>query len=214
MEWFDWPDLGRVGVMKRRSHTLVVGALITVLLGGAGVAVSAPAWASDDAAAARAPMPGEAAAPESPAVTDGAGAAQPVSSANESALVAAAQAPRLTPRELALKRASRAGPLRSKAYGVVYSREMMRILYGWGPKQHACLVTLWSSESGWRWNARNRRTGAYGIPQALPADKMASVSKDWRTNPRTQILWGLKYIDQRYNSPCKALDTKRRIGWY
>ena len=212
MKWFGWPILGRVGVMNRRPSTVVVGALITVLLGGAGIAVGAPAMASEDGA----PLSSEA------TTTTGLTPAQAPGTADESISpapaqspeIAAAPAPRVSPRGLALQRASRAGSLRSKAYGVVYAREMMRIIYGWGPKQHACLVTLWGQESGWRWNARNRRTGAYGIPQALPAGKMASVSEDWRTNPRTQILWGLKYIDQRYNSPCRALDTKVRIGWY
>lgn len=201
--------------MNRQPRTLLLGALSAVLLAGAGVAVSAPVWASDAPTTPEAVVAPVQEFSADAAATSTSGEASSAADAGAgSALVAAASAPRLTPRELALKRASRAGPLRSKAYGVVYAREMMQIVYGWGPKQHSCLVTLWSSESGWRWNARNRRTGAYGIPQALPADKMASVGKDWRTNPRTQILWGMKYIDQRYDSPCKALETKRRIGWY
>jgi len=74
------------------------------------------------------------------------------------------------------------------------------------PKQLPCLVELWDRESGWRWNATGpdpdgNGVRAYGIPQALPGSKMASAGLDWRTNPYTQIRWGLRYIDKRYGSP-------------
>lgn len=81
-------------------------------------------------------------------------------------------------------------------------------------RQFACLDRLWSRESNWRPHAKNRRTGAYGIPQALPGHKMASAGKDWRTNPRTQIVWGLSYISKRYGTPCNALRFHNRHGWY
>jgi TP901 family phage tail tape measure protein len=70
--------------------------------------------------------------------------------------------------------------------------------------QMGSLRALWEGESGWRWNAKNPTSGAYGIPQALPASKMASAGSDWQTNPRTQILWGLNYIRNRYGSPSAA----------
>ncbi len=63
---------------------------------------------------------------------------------------------------------------------------------GWGDDQFSCLVTMWNHESGWRVNASQRRSGAYGIPQALPGSKMASAGADWQTNPTTQIKWGLE----------------------
>ena len=47
-------------------------------------------------------------------------------------------------------------------------------------------------ESGWNPLAANPSSGAYGIPQALPGDKMASAGSDWQTNPATQIEWGLR----------------------
>jgi hypothetical protein len=72
------------------------------------------------------------------------------------------------------------------------------------PGQMACLDKLWTHESQWEWNARNTRSGAYGIPQALPASKMAAAGSDWQTNPQTQIDWGLDYIKQRYGTPCAA----------
>ena len=85
---------------------------------------------------------------------------------------------------------------------------------GWGDDQFACLSSLWSKESGWRWNAENRSSGAYGIPQALPGSKMASAGDDWRTNPRTQIAWGLGYIAGRYGDPCGAWAHSKAKNWY
>jgi hypothetical protein len=86
--------------------------------------------------------------------------------------------------------------------------------YGWGEKQHKCLITLWNRESGWNHKAKNKSSGAYGIPQALPASKMKSAGADWKTNPMTQVKWGLKYIKTRYQSPCGALSHSNKKGWY
>ena len=85
----------------------------------------------------------------------------------------------------------------------------------WGNKrQHGCLTELWNGESHWNYQAHNYRSGAHGIPQALPAIKMEIVSTDWRTNPVTQIKWGLTYIKARYDTPCKAMVKKKRSNWY
>ncbi|MFF1684506.1 MULTISPECIES: peptidoglycan DD-metalloendopeptidase family protein [unclassified Streptomyces] len=90
--------------------------------------------------------------------------------------------------------------------------------YGWGASQFGPLQKLWNGESGWRWNAKNPSSGAYGIPQALPASKMASAGSDWRTNPATQIRWGLNYIKHRpdYGSPAAAYSKwlARSPHWY
>ncbi|MFF9625666.1 tachylectin-related carbohydrate-binding protein [Streptomyces griseosporeus] len=80
--------------------------------------------------------------------------------------------------------------------------------------QWACLETLWDHESGWRWNATNPSSGAYGIPQALPATKMDVAGDDWHENPLTQIRWGLSYIDGRYGSPCTAWSFWQANNWY
>lgn len=85
---------------------------------------------------------------------------------------------------------------------------------GWGQDQYSCLVKLWERESNWRVSALNRGSGAYGIPQALPGTKMASEGADWRTNPQTQIRWGVKYIQGRYKTPCTALVHSDTVGWY
>lgn len=86
--------------------------------------------------------------------------------------------------------------------------------YDWDYSQFSCLVKLWERESNWRHTALNRSSGAYGIPQSLPAEKMASAGSDWETNPETQINWGLNYIDRRYGSPCAALAHSDIHNWY
>ncbi|HWG60479.1 MAG TPA: transglycosylase SLT domain-containing protein [Streptosporangiaceae bacterium] len=76
--------------------------------------------------------------------------------------------------------------------------------FGWSPSTYfSCLNNIWSRESGWVYNAQNA-SGAYGIPQALPASKMATAGADWQTNPATQIKWGLGYIQSTYGNPCNA----------
>jgi hypothetical protein len=85
---------------------------------------------------------------------------------------------------------------------------------GWDYDQFSCLVKLWERESNWRVNATNRSSGAYGIPQSLPASKLASAGADWRTNPETQIKWGLGYISSRYGYPCGALAHSDENNWY
>jgi hypothetical protein len=86
--------------------------------------------------------------------------------------------------------------------------------YQWGEEQYSCLNKLWTKESHWNYKARNKVSGAHGIAQALPATKMEIVGTDWRTNPVTQITWGLKYINERYDSPCKAWSKFKRSRWY
>jgi hypothetical protein len=86
--------------------------------------------------------------------------------------------------------------------------------FGFATSQMSCLIPLWMGESGWRVNAENSSSGAYGIPQALPGSKMASAGADWQTNPATQIAWGYGYIAGRYGSPCGAWGHSQSAGWY
>ena len=88
--------------------------------------------------------------------------------------------------------------------------------YGFSESQWPCLDRLWIGESDWNYKAENSSSGAYGIPQSLPGRKMATVASDWRTNPVTQIKWGLDYIKRSYGSPCNALDfwNSRSPHWY
>ena len=94
------------------------------------------------------------------------------------------------------------------------AKEIIAAKYQWSEKQFTCLDQLWIKESHWNYKARNKVTGAHGIPQALPATKMEIIGTDWRTNPVTQITWGLKYIEERYETPCKAWSKFKRSRWY
>jgi hypothetical protein len=76
--------------------------------------------------------------------------------------------------------------------------------FGWDASQFTCLDAIWTRESNWNYRAENVYSGAYGIPQSLPASKMASAGSDYLTNPATQIEWGLRYIQGSYGSPCGA----------
>jgi hypothetical protein len=95
-----------------------------------------------------------------------------------------------------------------------FTKEMMAAEYGWGDDEYLCLNRLWTKESHWNYRARNPRSGAHGIAQALPATKMEKVGTDWRTNPITQIQWGLLYISERYDSPCGAWNKWRKSRYY
>jgi len=86
--------------------------------------------------------------------------------------------------------------------------------YKWSHRHYKCLDELWTRESNWRTKAKNKTSGAYGIPQALPAKKMARSGHDYRKNPKTQIQWGLLYISLRYDDPCQALKHHNRRNWY
>jgi hypothetical protein len=86
--------------------------------------------------------------------------------------------------------------------------------YHWTSWQFHYLNLLWMRESGWNRFAYNHSSGAYGIPQAVPGDKMAAAGPDWRTSARTQILWGMGYIQSRYGNPWNAWQHEMRYGWY
>jgi hypothetical protein len=86
--------------------------------------------------------------------------------------------------------------------------------FGFSTGEFDCLDSLWAKESGWDVYADNPSSSAYGIPQALPGEKMASAGPDWADNPATQIRWGLGYIADRYGTPCSAWSHSEANGWY
>ncbi len=69
-----------------------------------------------------------------------------------------------------------------------------------------------TKESGWNVYATNPSSGAYGLPQSLPGNKMASVGGDYLTNPYTQLMWMYKYVHERYGSFAGVNWYSR--GWY
>ncbi|MEU5540200.1 transglycosylase SLT domain-containing protein [Streptomyces sp. NPDC020362] len=91
-------------------------------------------------------------------------------------------------------------PVRS-SYTVEQIQAMARQIVGAG--QFQCFSNIVAHESTWNFRAVNP-SGAYGLVQAYPGSKMSSVGADWRTNPATQIKWGLNYMNQKYGSPCGA----------
>jgi hypothetical protein len=94
------------------------------------------------------------------------------------------------------------------------ARDLAASNYGWGDDQFQCLDQLWTKESGWNYLAVNSSSGATGIPQALPGDKMATAGSDWATNAATQVAWGLGYIASAYGTPCSAWGHSQSVNWY
>jgi Transglycosylase SLT domain len=123
-------------------------------------------------------------------------------------------------KKAAEEKAARARALANRGYepGVTdpkdIARQILKNKFGFGSSQFSCFNNIIMRESMWKVNATNPSSGAYGIPQALPGSKMASEGSDWRTNPATQIIWAIKYMKDRYGSPCSAWSFKRANGWY
>jgi hypothetical protein len=136
------------------------------------------------------------------------------------AAAAAARARAAAAKAKAEREAARQRALANRGYlpGTTNPRDMARQIlrnkYGYGEEQFSCFNNIIIRESMWDVYATNPSSGAYGIPQALPGSKMASVGSDWRTNPATQIIWGIGYMRDRYGSPCEAWTFKRAHGWY
>lgn len=113
--------------------------------------------------------------------------------------------------------ASRSAPGRTtigvqSSYTVAEVQQMAREIVG--ADQFQCFSNIVNHESSWNYRATNPSSGAYGLVQALPGDKMASAGADWRTNPATQIKWGLNYMNERYGSPCGAWSFWQANSWY
>lgn len=115
--------------------------------------------------------------------------------------------------EEASRAAKRAALVVKASYTVAEVQAMAQGLIG-DATQYQCFSNIVTRESGWNYTATNASSGAYGLVQALPGSKMASAGADWRTNPGTQIKWGLKYMDSRYGSPCGAWSFWQTNHWY
>ncbi|MGW0827464.1 aggregation-promoting factor C-terminal-like domain-containing protein [Streptomyces sp. NPDC002845] len=88
------------------------------------------------------------------------------------------------------------------SYTIAEVQEMARQMVP--ADQWTCFSEIVQRESSWNYTAANPASEAYGLVQSNPGSKMASVAPDWRTNPATQIQWGLNYMNERYGSPCDA----------
>ena len=148
-----------------------------------------------------------------------AAAAETAKRAREAKAAAASRKAREEAAKEAAEKASKPydGPIPESCAEFSGNREIgcaLMVKAGFGMDQFPCLNKLWNKESGWNPKAHNNSSGAHGIPQAVPGSKMASVGDDWRTNPATQITWGLGYIEGRYGTPCKAWAQSQSAGWY
>lgn len=109
------------------------------------------------------------------------------------------------------------GPIPGSCLGYAGNRAIgcaVLVSQGYDMRQMFCLNKLFNRESGWNPHASNGGSGAYGIPQALPGNKMASSGDDWRDSVATQVKWGLGYIKGRYGNPCGAWAHSENFGWY
>ncbi|MFE6906776.1 aggregation-promoting factor C-terminal-like domain-containing protein [Streptomyces erythrochromogenes] len=106
-------------------------------------------------------------------------------------------------KETASRSAARgASPLQvQSSYTVAQVQALARQIVG--ADQFQCFSNIVERESTWNYRAANP-SGAYGLVQAYPGSKMSTVAADWRTNPATQIKWGVNYMNKRYGSPCEA----------
>ncbi|MGW1888867.1 aggregation-promoting factor C-terminal-like domain-containing protein [Streptomyces sp. NPDC002004] len=125
------------------------------------------------------------------------------------ALTTAAVAVATTGMVLAAAPAHAAAPAAAPASAQAMAHEMIP-----DPAQYQAFSKIVERESGWNPSATNTASGAYGLVQALPGSKMASAGADWKTNPKTQIKWGLDYMNSRYGSPVKAWNFWQANGWY
>ncbi len=171
----------------------------------AQAAAAAAAEAQAAAAAAAEAQAAAAAAAEAQAAAAAAAAAQEAEAAQEAQRVAQED----DARQAAAERANRDSQRDPRSLG-----RAMAAAKGWGADQFSCLDSLWTKESGWKQDADNPTSSAYGIPQSLPGSKMATHGGDWRTNPATQISWGLEYIASSYGTPCAAWDHSQANNWY
>jgi colicin import membrane protein len=168
--------------------------------------------AATKAAAAKAAAAKTAAANAAAAKTAAAANAAAVAKAN-AAQAAAAKAAAAKAAAVAKAKAAAPAALNDPAGAQAYAASKLGS-FGWAADQMQCLKRLWTKESEWRTTATNASSGAYGIVQSLPAEKMATAGADYRTNYRTQINWGLDYIKERYESPCGALNWHLAHNWY
>jgi len=208
---------------KKSPHTLTASGLaLAVTVPLAALAVTRPSLAEGNRSGATVAPPPDAAGPDTqlwPSLQDRVALsrvqaeAMVVARTQADAAEAAAQlAAREAEAQAAQERASRE---RKAAQESADPRTVARAMLAERGQdgQFSCLNSLWNKESGWRVSAANP-SGAFGIPQALPGSKMSSAGADWRTNPATQIRWGLDYIAGRYGNPCAAWSHSQAVNWY
>lgn len=115
------------------------------------------------------------------------------------------------------KKAKRVSYGKSYTYNVAEIQQYVHNLvyqYGWGEDDYYAIVMIVNHESGWRPNAVNKKSGSCGLFQAYPCSKMAKYGKDYRTNYKVQVAWGMDYIKARYGTPSNAWSFWQSHHWY
>jgi hypothetical protein len=208
-------SLLKAGVAVAATATVITGGAVIAADGGGSDSAMSPAW--------EASMARDTANMSDSNDTARATQKERKAEAKRKAAVKRAAEKKAAAKKAAAERAASAGesgrssssslkggtPAQNRALGIRMCRDR-----GWSSGQCDDLVKLWNKESGWDHRAYNSSSGATGIPQALPGSKMASKGSDWRTNPRTQIAWGLDYIASTYGSPSNAWAHSQSTGWY
>ncbi|MEV6975838.1 transglycosylase SLT domain-containing protein [Kitasatospora sp. NPDC093806] len=171
-----------------------------------------PAQAQADAAAAAAQAQAQAQADAAVAAQAEADATAAAQAQAQAEAQAQADAKAKADAQAAASRSQERSALNSKPVYSGSPREIAAQIVPAGQLQ--CFNNIVSRESSWNVTATNPSSGAYGLVQALPGSKMASAGSDWRTNPVTQIKWGLDYMNSRYGSPCGAWAFWQSHHWY
>lgn len=98
--------------------------------------------------------------------------------------------------------------------------------HGFAISEWPCVDRLIWYESGWNKSAGDAMasgkfdpTKTWGLPQAMPASKMAAFGRNYRTSALTQLKWFYDYVGKTYGTPCGAWAAwKERAatgyGWY
>jgi hypothetical protein len=197
-------------VKSVKFHRTVTGPAVAIVAAVAGTMGAWSAGAADQPAAAGRPVslvrPLAAVRP-GPAPDPSSSRSQPV---RLDALFATASEPASEP---LMSIGSVAGRVRPEPTARQIAIRLLHRFH-WSKRQFRYLDPLWARESSWDVHAENLYSGAYGIPQAVPGSKMASAGRRWRSCARTQILWGLRYIKERYGSPAAAWEHELATGWY
>jgi hypothetical protein len=124
-------------------------------------------------------------------------------------------------------------PTIQDARNYLVARLGSRVDRHFGLSQSQCASRIFEYEARWDPHATNKSSGAYGLPQANPASKLAAwaearamaaaragdaeaawLYRAWRDNPVVQAEWGVDYMTSRYGSPCAALVFRNEAGWY
>jgi hypothetical protein len=217
------PALPKIAVVAAVIAVVVGGGTVAAfaLTGGSGgkaatVAPSKPASTSVEADPANDPaaQQAEAAAARKLVLDRASRAARKASGKHPALAVKGSPLPTTTPSAAAGSGGGGGGDPVPAGQAQQIAKGMMSSFGFGGSGQFGCLVNLWNRESHWNTHAGNNASGAYGIPQAVPGNKMASAGADWRDSAQTQIKWGLGYIKNRYGTPCGAWSHSQASGWY